>query len=164
MNSIKNYLIVFSLLGLAACTTSPLSLVRQDKTAPLQFYQTVSSASAQERADLQKRIESALQQGCSMQLFVQLALLKSVSPASPLEDEEALNVLAEKDSCPAVGANADEYRVFASVWQQMLEQRRTLHENGRRIVILEEQSRALREQIEALTNIEEQLNRREDVQ
>jgi hypothetical protein len=91
------------------------------------------------------------------------ALLRAATyrATSAQEDESALAILKEQDSCPAAKADAGDYRVFATLWQELLEQRQTLRKDGRQIRALDEQRRALREQIDALTNIEEQLNRRE---
>ena len=129
--------------------------------APLSFYQWVLEATPPERLALQQRVEQQLERSCALRSIVQLAILKSAVATSAQEDESALAILKEQDSCPAAKADAGDYRVFATLWQELLEQRQTLRKDGRQIQALDEQRRALREQIDALTNIEEQLNRRE---
>lgn len=161
MNSIKLWMLGVGLLGLCACTTSPLLMGRPQSAAPLDFYQWVLEATPQERSALQQSIEQQLEQTCGLQAIVQLAILKSAVVTSAQEDESAIATLKEIDSCPAASADTGDYRVFATLWTQQLAQRQTLRLNGRQIQALEEQRRALREQIDALTNIEEQLNRRE---
>ena len=161
MNSIKTWMLGVGLLGLGACTSNPLLLGSPRGAAPLDFYQWVVEATPPQRLALQQRIEQQLQQGCALQPLVQLAVLKSAVATSVQEDESALVTLKEIDACPAASADAGDYRVFATLWTQQLAQRQTLRVNGRQIQALEEQRRALREQIDALTNIEEQLNRRE---
>tara|TARA_R110001606_G_scaffold339108_2_gene487146 strand:+ start:787 stop:1206 length:420 start_codon:yes stop_codon:yes gene_type:complete len=129
--------------------------------APLDFYQWVLEANPEERAALQQSMEQQLEQTCGLQVIVQLAILKSALATSAQEDDSAIATLKEIDTCPAASVDAGDYRVFATLWAQHLAQRQTLRLNGRQIQALEEQRRALREQIDALTNIEEQLNRRE---
>lgn|GEM_PF-2375761 len=161
MNSIKVWMLGVGLFGVCACTTNPMFLERPQSAAPLDFYQWVLEATPRERLALQQKIEQQLLQACALQPIVQLALLKSAVAASAPEDESALLTLKEIDSCAAASADAGEYRVFATLWTQLLAQRQTLRLNGRQIQTLEQQRRLLREQIDALTNIEEQLNRRE---
>jgi chaperonin cofactor prefoldin len=147
-------------LGLCTCTTIPMFAGLPQSAAPLDFYQWVQAATPQERLALQQRVEQQLTQACALQPLVQLAILKSAVETSAQEDESALATLKEIDSCAAAKADAGDYRVFASLWTQLLAQRQTMRLNGRQIQTLEEQRQALSEQIDALTNIEEQLNRR----
>ena len=130
-------------------------------SAPLDFYQWVVAATPQQRLAAQQQVELQLEQSCALQPIVQLAILKSAVASSAQEDESAMETLKSIDFCPAANADAGEYRVFATLWTQLLAQRQTLRLNGRQIQALEDQRRELREQIDALTNIEEQLNRRE---
>ncbi len=161
MNSIKIWMLGVGLLGLCACTTSPMLMGQPQGAAPLDFYQWVLEANPEERAALQQSMEQQLEQTCGLQVIVQLAILKSALATSAQEDDSAIATLKEIDTCPAASVDAGDYRVFATLWAQHLAQRQTLRLNGRQIQALEEQRRALREQIDALTNIEEQLNRRE---
>lgn len=128
--------------------------------APLGFYQWVLEATPQQRLALQHSVEEQLARVCALRPIVQLALLKSAVETSAQEDESALATLKQIDSCPAASADEGDYRVFATLWTQQLAQRQTLRMNGRQIQTLEQQRRELREQIDALTSIEEQLNRR----
>ena len=161
MNSIKIWLLGVGLLALGACTTNPMSMGQTGKVAPLDFYQWVVEATPQQRLAQQQQIERQLEITCALQPLVQLAILKSAVATSTQEDESAIATLKSIDSCPTASADAGEYRAFATLWTQLLAQRQTLRINGRQIQALEEQRRELREQIDALTNIEEQLNRRD---
>lgn len=127
----------------------------------MSFYQWVLEATPEQRGKLEQQLEQRLENNCALQPIVQLAVLKSAMSTSAAADNSALATLKQQDSCPAARITVGEYRVFANLWQQLLEQRQTLRENGRQIQTLEEQRRALREQIDALTSIEQQLNRRE---
>lgn len=160
MNSIKVWMLGVGLLGLCACTTNPLLLVGPQYATPIDFYQWVLEATPQERLALQQRVEQQLEQTCALRPIVQLAILKSAVASSAQGDESALKTLQEQDSCPTARGDAGDYRVFATLWQQLLVQRQSLRKSGQQIQTLEEQRRELREQINALTNIEEQLNRR----
>lgn len=146
---------------LCACTTNPMLLGRPQSYAPLDFYQWVLAATSQERLAVQQRLEQQLAVACALQPIVQLAVLKSAVAISAQEDASALVTLKELDSCAAARADDSDYRVFAALWTQLLAQRQTLRVNGQQIQTLEEQRSSLREQIDALTSIEEQLNRRE---
>lgn len=161
MNRIKIWVFGVGLLALAACTTNSMQMENPLSAKPLPYYQWLMSASAQERSVWQLRVEQQLTQTCALQAIVQLALMQSAYSTRKEDDDKALATLETIDSCPSARADAGDYRIFAELWKTMLIQRAQLRASGLQVKELEAQRQALSEQIEALTSIEEELNRRD---
>ena len=160
MNNIKIWLLGVSLGSLMACTTTPLFDHRPQQLDALAYYDWVMSASVEQRAAEQWLLEQEVEASAGLDDQVRLMLLNSA-----FNDDAALNQRTIA-SLAKIGGSAEQsfsvdYQIFAQLWRQYLEQREALHVSARQLKEVEEQRRVLRKQIEALTSIEEQLNRRE---
>lgn len=159
MNSIKIWLLGVSLGSLMACTTNPLFDVGPQQLDALAYFDWVMSASAEQRAAEVWLLEQEAPASDSLDDRVRLIVLSSAFSDDRAHNRRAIAQLVELDGSDEQSFSAD-YRVFAQLWRQYLEQRESLQATMRQLREAEEQRGILRRQIEALTSIEEQLNRR----
>ena len=160
MNRIKNWVLGIGFSLLAACTTNPLLRESPLSLNALEFCQWVLVSDDVGRSRLEAHLLDEGTQQNAVIALVQLALLRSVDREDSTVEYQALDLLGSLQDVRATASREAGYRAFGALWRQYLEARIGASENDTRIAELEAQRNALREQIEALTSIEEQLNRR----
>lgn len=173
MNKINILVLVVSLLTMAGCTTSPAPLfgtVEPAGFSAIDYYYWISQASPDATDGERMRLEQRILLPGAEEALVQLAVLISTRNIGPEEDARALALLAEFEQRAAVGPVDSEYQIFSQLWRETLEMReevRLMTESKAadlaRIEELENESAELRQQIEALKRIEQQLDRRTQV-
>lgn len=170
MIKINFLFILIGVVALTGCTTSSLQVLGGYQPAQLDamnYYDWALTATPEMAATEQVQLERRIEASNSEESLVQLALLLSVAGASAEKDEEALALLTKFAERATVSAVDSEYQLFASLWTEVLVLRQQLREQAanqsvgrQRIVDLERESAALKEQIEALMSIEQQLDGR----
>ena len=169
-------LITLSLLASACGTSSsgPLFLPAADTPENYSvhaYYNWLDSADTEEIDTERVRLESEER---DLTRDVQLALVYSVPETASIEQEQqAIELLSTLEPPGGVrfgvrGAYSD----FARIWRDVLQQRQALRNTETELVEalkiqnrqLQEESRRLQEQIDALTTIEQQLIEREQSQ
>lgn len=158
-------LILFALTALAACTTSTQSVQQQatnqgmteavDETATtvlpaqlgaIDYYSWVVAAEPEKLQLEQSRLEREISITAGKHSMVQLAVVISARSSDTKQQQRALALLDEYNKQQSATLT-DDYDALAHLWRQALEPRLQSHE--------------LRQKIDALTSIEQQLGSRE---
>lgn len=145
-------LFLASLLSMAACTT--IQSPQPELSAHLwpahydaiDYYSWVIGASSEQSDREKMRLEQLITRAGDEESLVQLAVLISAKTSDLRQQQLALDLLDQFEQYQSDDIKSD-YRALAHLWRQALEPRLQSHE--------------LREQIKALTSIEQQLDRRE---
>lgn len=114
--------------------------------AAIDYYSWVVTAESGQMQHEQSRLEQEISGGGEKHSLVQLALLISARSSDPHQEQRALELLDEYQQQQGISMSND-YYALAHLWRQALEPRLQSHE--------------LRQKIDALTLIEQQLRNRE---
>jgi hypothetical protein len=125
------------------------------------YYEWVLHAEFVSLQEERVRFESITEEERSAERFIQHAILLSARNENGVSsDIEALALMESAD----LNALSKEYRAFATLWMQILNARQLAKTHQDVIGMLEKERVTLQTQIDALTSIEQQLNRRESLQ
>lgn len=160
MNRVNIFLLGLSLLSITACTTKPLSWRADSNISALVYYEWVLQADAAAlEAQLAWFADRATANDDAIAAVQEALVLSAVDNADAANDVRALELLAEATS--SVAQLPSDYQVFVILWQQILNTRHEQRLAGQTIDALEQERKKLQRQIQALTSIEQQINRRE---
>lgn len=164
VNKIMFLVRVVGLATLASCTTIPLPQLEPVLPADydaMNYYHWADRAPPDAVLEELSRLEASAG-GAEDESLVQLAVLISARTANPQQEKRALDLLTQFERRATVNPVKSDYFMFAGLWREVLNLRLQTHTAGERVTALEKERESLREQIEALTSIEQQLDRRED--
>ena len=166
VNKVMLSLWMVGLVTVAGCTTNPLQHlgnVQPQRYDAVDYYSWAILAPPDAVLQELARLETNVNVAGAEESLVQLAVLVSAVTTDPQQELRALDLLRTFEERAATSAVESDYQAFAGLWRQVLEMRLQLHSVDERIQALERERAELREQIEALTSIEQQLDRREQV-
>ncbi|OGT70488.1 MAG: hypothetical protein A3H44_04875 [Gammaproteobacteria bacterium RIFCSPLOWO2_02_FULL_57_10] len=166
VNKVMFWLRVVGLVTLAGCTTNPLQQlgsVQPQRYDAVDYYSWAILAQPDEVLQELERLEASINIAGAEESLVQLAVLVSAVTTDPQQDQRALDLLQTFEERAASSPVQSDYQAFAGLWRQILELRLQSQTVDSRIQALERERTELRKQIEALTSIEQQLDRREQV-
>lgn len=155
---------------LASCEvgSSLMTLRGPSVMAPLDYVDWLQSADAPALENERRRLETLPADSGDAIAPIQLGLLLSMPDTAAARDRDrAATLLAEAATPPtADGENAKtrQYRTLGRLWLGVLRDGREAQDERLEIEALRDQVRELKEQIEALTTIEQQLIEREQRQ
>lgn len=161
MNRFNFLLLALGLFTLSACTTKPFGFDVYSRIDAFDYYEWVLHAEVVSLQEERTRFESIPADEQSAERFVQHAILLSARNENGVStDIEALALMDSAD----FNVLSKEYRAFATLWMQILNARQLAKTHQDLIGVLEHERVTLQTQIDALTSIEQQLNRRESLQ
>ncbi|MDP1931156.1 MAG: hypothetical protein Q8L60_06850 [Gammaproteobacteria bacterium] len=163
MNKVMFWMLLVGLTSLVGCTTSPLQQLRTVQPSrydAVDYYSWVILAPPDAVLQELARLEVTVDVPGAEESLVQMAVLISAMTTDPEQEMRALSLLNTFEERAATSPVESDYQAFAGLWRQVLELRLQSHSVDERIQALEHERRSLREQIEALTSIEQQLDRR----
>lgn len=161
MNRFNLCLLAFGLFTLSACTTMPFGLDGYSRISALDYYQWVLQAETLSLQEERVRFATMPDNEQSSASLIRHAILLSARNENDTPRElEALAMIANVE----LNSLAADYQVFAVLWSDVLNARQLAKEQQKMILTLEDEKFLLQTQINALTSIEQQLNRRESQQ
>lgn len=141
------------------------------RSEPLAYYDWARSADSNELIAEKKRLETVIVVTDQVIPVVQLSLLLTLVSDSGTHDIDRAITLLEEIELSCDSTDCQSYFLFGGLWRGLLLERREFGaaiasgtKSDQELEILREQVKKLSQQIEALTNIEQQLIEREQLQ
>lgn len=165
MNRVVFYILIIGITSLPACTSSFIQAVgvaAPKDYDPIAYYSWVSMASSELKQQEKERLQARIShQDVASEAYVQLALLTAQGATQTSELHSAIDLLERFEANIGSSSVRSDYEIFADVLNESLRHSLSARTASARVKLLEQERESLREQIEALTNIEQQINLRE---